>query len=192
MTREEFGKVVAYIATAIDKELSKDRLKVYFDLLGDLSFEVLLTAARRVVLEHPWATFPSVAELRSAAAETIQAQVSATSPAEAWSLAWAATARIDPESEGSFERAVEKLKVPPLVVEAMRAFGVQALCYGKEPVGVVRGQFMDIYEQLLARDKRRALMPGPLKQAIESAGKEPQKLPGKVAKAIESIGTGGR
>jgi hypothetical protein len=192
VTREEFGRVIAYITAGTSKTLSPDSLEVYFDLLGDLRFEVLLAAAKRVMLEHPWATFPSVAELREAAVGALRGKISGLSPAEAWDKAWAAAARIDPEVEGSFDRAIAKTKVPPLVVEAMRAFGIYSLCCGQDPVSVMRGQFMKIYEQLAARDERLALMPPSVKQAIESVGKEPQKLPGKVAKAIESIGIGGR
>ncbi len=37
---------------------------------------------------------------------------------------------------------------------------------GKKPLGVVRGQFMKIYEQLQARDRRLSLLPESLKKSI--------------------------
>lgn len=183
MTRAEFTRVVAYLAAGTGKALPADSLEVYFDCLGDLPFELMMLAAKRVVLEHPWHTFPSIAELRQAASESARGQVAELSPAEAWSKAWRAIGDTDPEVEGSFARAVEGL--PPIVVEAIRAYGVQSMCYGKEPVGVVRGQFLKIYEQLAARDKRLSLYPAPLKKAVEGVAKP---LPGKVLAALDGIG----
>src|SRR5262249_5871634 len=122
MTRPEFLAVIGYVAAGIGKALPAESLEVYFDCLGDLPLDVLKLAAKRVVLEHRWATFPTVAELRAAAAETMQGQVAELSPAEAWAIAWRVVGSTDPEVEGSFQRASKG--VPPLVVEAIRAFGL--------------------------------------------------------------------
>jgi hypothetical protein len=180
MTKIDFLQIMGYLGAGIVKDLPEESMDVYFDLLGDLPAEVFFTAAMRVILEHKWATFPSVAELREAASQTLLGKVTEISSAEAWQLAWRAASRIDPEIDGSLERACKSL--PPLVFEAMKAFGINALCYGKEPVGVVRGQFMKIFEQLAAREKREALFPQRLTNTIRGA------LPMKVAEAITDIG----
>src|SRR5262249_4373334 len=151
----------------------------------DLPLDVLKLAAKRVVLEHRWATFPTVAELRAAAAETMQGQVAELSPAEAWAIAWRVVGSTDPEVEGSFQRASKG--VPPLVVEAIRAFGLNSLCYGKEPVGVVRGQVLKVYEQLAAREQRTALMPASVRAAIEGIGKLPENPPKAICAAPAGI-----
>jgi hypothetical protein len=170
---------MCYLASGIGRPISEDSVEVYFDLLGDLDYKVFQTAARRSLLEHKWATFPSIAELREAATATMRGEVKELSPGEAWKLAWQATGRIDPECEGSVERGTAKL--PKLVREAMTAFGINALCYGKEPVGVVRGQFIKIFEQLQARDRRVALLPGSVKEAIEGAPAMLEAIRGQVA-----------
>lgn len=168
MTRSDFARVMAYIGTACGKPLTADGHEVYFDLLGDLPFDVMQLAARRVMLEHKWATFPSVAELRQAAAETVQGRVTELTPAEAWALAWRIASDTDPEVGGSFERACRRAKAPPVVVEALTAFGVNAICYGEDPVGVTRGQFLKVFEQLQGRDRRLALLPPTVRQAVEA------------------------
>src|SRR5687767_8170266 len=112
MTREEFAQVTAYIALACGKDLSPEAHEVYFDLLGDLPAEVAQTAARRVMLEHRWPTFPSIAEIRAAAIDTARGQVAELSEAEAWAMAWKIGGETDPEVEGSFRRACEKHKAP--------------------------------------------------------------------------------
>lgn len=174
MTRPEFAACMAYVAHAIGKPLAPDAAEVYWDLLNDLNTVVLCIAAKRVVLEHTWASFPLPAQFRAAAAETVRGDVNALSAAEAWRLAWHAAAHIDLEIAGSAERHLEDL--PPLVVEAMQVFGLSALCCGKEPVGVIRAQFIKIYEQLAARDRRTALLPAGLKREIARIGQMPEEI----------------
>lgn len=183
MTRAEFLKVAVYIEVGIGKALTADAKDVYFDCLGDLSAEVMALAAKRVLMEHKWANFPSIAELREAAAETQRGQVKELSPAEAWAIAWKIAASTDPEVDGSFARAAKN--APPLVLEAVRAFGLLDLCYSKDPIGVMRGQFLKIFEQLAARDRRRALLPATLTKAIEE---HPDRRVAPVRKALAGIG----
>lgn len=168
MDRLEFAKVMAYLSLACGKPLSADAAEVYFDLLGDLDPETLRTAAKRVSLEHPWATFPSIAELRQAASETLRGVVKEISPSEAWDMAWSAVKDIDLEIPHTMAMATKHL--PPSVLEAMRTFGVPSLIYGKEPVAVVRAQFMKIFEEVAAREKRTALLPAAVKTSIERIG----------------------
>lgn len=171
MSRQEFVKVMAYLTAGSGKELAQSSLEVYFDLLGDLPYDVLAVAAKRVLLTHPWATFPSVAELREAAALTSRGEVVPLSAAEAWALAWRTAGCTDPEVDGSFARAAKGL--PTIVVRAISTFGLNALCYGKEPVGVLRAQFMKMFEQLAAREHENALLPAATRQAIEAQSPSP-------------------
>ncbi len=182
MTRPEFAGVMAYLEAGCGKPCPPEAAHVYFDLLGDLDVKVLLNAARRVILQHPWATFPSIAELRQAAAETAQGRVSPLSPAEAWALAWCAIGKIDPEQPGSIARHCAPL--PPLVVEAMQALGVEALCHGREPVAVVRAHFLKAFEQLAARETRRALLPPALQREVIALTDRPAAL----TQALASVG----
>ncbi len=169
MTRPEFVQCVAYLTAGSGKALAPEAMEVYFDCLSDLTPDVMALASKRVLMEHKFATFPSIAELREAAAETQRGQVKELTAAEGWALAWKVAGNTDPEVSGSFERASKG--IPAIVVDAIRAFGLFDLCYGKDPVGVVRGQFMRIFEQLAARQKRMALMPPKLKSQIEGVGK---------------------
>ena len=188
MTRKEFTAVMAYITAGIQKPLPAESAEVYFDLLGDLRADVFQVAAQRVMTEHVWATFPSVAELRQAAAETMRGELKELSAAEAWKIAWGKACKIDLDMAGSAERHLEA--VPSLVREAIVSFGLPALCYGKEPVGVVRGQFLKIYEQLAARERRQLLLPDKVKRQIADTPKK--MLPKSVVKAIAKIGVEGK
>ncbi len=161
MTRAEFVNITAYITAAIDKPLTPDRAEVYYDLLGDISADIFQLAAKQVVLNHKWNTFPSAAELREACTDI--ASGGRLSSADAWAIAWGVTGRIDPEIPHTMEVLNH---VHPLIRKAMETFGINPLCYGKEPVGVARAQFMKIYEQLAEAENRRKLLPPALWAAI--------------------------
>lgn len=169
MTRIEMAQILAYIAMAVSKPLSEEASEVYFDVLGHLSADVMKKTARIVVAEHKWATFPTVGELCQVAAEVARGEVKELSSAEAWEIAWKAIGKIDPEQEGSVERGCRNL--PPLVVRAMEGFGICALCFGKEPITVVRSQFIGIFEQLQAKERRLAMLPPGMQKAIEGNGR---------------------
>jgi hypothetical protein len=186
MTRQEFGVIYAYIAAGIGKALTDPQIEVYFDCLRDLSYEAVAVAGKRVLMSHRWANFPSIAELREAATATARGTIAELSPAEAWGMAWAAIAKIDPDVAGSFDRHTKNL--PALVVRSMINFGVRDLCCGREPVAVIRGQFMKTYEQLARGEHHAALLPAAVKNAIAGIGRE---LPTKAAPILESIGKGG-
>lgn len=183
MSPLDFASIMAWLATATGRAMGETaaerdaRMEVYFECLSDLPTEVLTIAAKRVAVAHPWATFPSIAELRQAAAETLQGQIQPMSGGEAWRLAWSAAARIDPDVEGSCQRACHGL--PPLVLEAMRNFGIVALCQANP--NFARSQFIEIFEALADRESRRALLPDSVKKAIAHAAKE---LPSSPVKAI--------
>ncbi len=166
MTRGEWLQIAAYLTAGCGKTLKTDAMEVYFDLLHDLPFEAMKTAAQRVLAEHPWATFPSIAELRAAGTATVRGVTSELSAAKAWDIAWNAAKYIDLDVPHTKPEALKS--VPPLVLEAMNAFGLAALCYGTEPVSVTRSQFVKIFEQLASRDKRESLLPPQVKEAIEA------------------------
>ncbi len=67
MSNTEFLEVLAYLTAGSGKDLAAQSKLVYFDCLADLDFEVFKLAAKRVLMEHKFATFPTIAELREAA-----------------------------------------------------------------------------------------------------------------------------
>lgn len=180
MTRAEFAEVMAYLQSGCGKSLTAHAVEVYFDLLNDIPVVVFRTAARRVLLEHPWSTFPSVAELRKAAVETMRGEVSPITGAEAWEMAWRAAGRIDLEQPGSAERHMQAL--PQIVQSAMRGFGLASLCSGGEPVSVVRSQFLKLFEGLSKRIERAGLFPPHVQEAVR------QQLPKPVEVVMGQIG----
>lgn len=184
MTNTEFIEVMGYLTAGSGKDIPAAAKLVYFDCLQDLGFEAFKLGAKWVLMHHRFATFPTIAELREASTSASRGTVVELSPAKAFEIAWKIIANTDPEIEGSFARAAKG--APPAVVETIRAMGIPALCYGKEPVGVVRAQFERSFTQIAAGEKRRALLPASLTQAIEGRGAK--SLP---ANVLDGIGIGG-
>lgn len=187
MTNTEFATLHGFIAAGCGKSLSTESQLAYFEMLKDIPADVGMLAATRVLAEHRFASFPTIAELRAAAADTVRGQVTATAPAEAWDIAWRIIQRTDPDRPGSFERACKIEKAPPLVIDAIHTFGILDLCYGKESVGVLRGQFLKTFEQLAARDRRAALLPAGTHAALKDI-RDRQALAAPARLAIEGIG----
>ena len=195
MTAKDFATVMAYLEAGINQPLPKNRAEVYWDLLKDLPVDVMRTAAKRVLLEHQWSTFPSVAQLRQAASETILGQVAELPPAEAWAQAWNAVGRIDPEIQGPYimngkeypsQTAAIMDSLPLLVAKTINAYGIRALTHGQEPIGVIRGQFLKMFDQITTKHKRLALMPPALQKEIEQQNKGT--LPAQAQQAFGQIG----
>lgn len=185
MTKAECLQILAYIEAGIQKPLSKESATVYCDMLSDLPKEALQVAAKRVLTEHRWATYPSIAELRQAASETIRGVITELTPAKAWEIAWGAAKKIDLELDYSLGFHTKDL--PDQVVEAMKVFGITALVNGKSPVEVMRGQFLKIFEQIQAGESRKSLLPGAVVRAVEEIGKS-GRLPAPVQSQVNQIG----
>jgi len=71
MEKSEFAKFYSYITSiTTDTKPSPQRMEVYWEALNDLTFEVVMTAARRIIAttESPFLPMPSL--FRSMAQET--------------------------------------------------------------------------------------------------------------------------
>lgn len=174
---------MAYAEAAVGKPFAADSAEVYFDLLGDLPVETLRVAVKRVVLEHKWATFPSVAEFRRAAAECARGDI--PSAGEAWMMATRACLSCDVDSPGSVERTFAK--VPPIVHEAVNRFGFRALYNPGENLEVMRAQFTRIYEEIVAFENRQALLPASLRREIAKISDPQPQLPREAQKLLAGI-----
>jgi hypothetical protein len=172
MQLTEFAEIMAFLEATSGKSPPKGAVKAYYECLKDLPLDVLQTAAKRVVMEHVWATFPSVAELRQAASETARGVINELSPAEAWGIVMRTMAKLDVAFDESHQAQILSA-IPALAMQAAQAFGLMAL-YNLPDANLetARAQFRTIYEQLAARDRRTALLPDSLKRGIAEIGRK--------------------
>lgn len=192
MTLPEFTKSMLYLSAGCQKMLKPQELEVYFDMLKDLAFDDFFAGVKGVLVAHVWSTFPSVAELRQSADEIAGWRNPRLTSSEAWEIAWSAAGNIDLDIRGPYSRRGKIYdsqadavlsSLPAPVVRAMKAYGLRELCDANGPDGVIRAQFMKIFEQADAREKRVALLPPSVREFL--AEKRDSDL---LNRAIDGIG----
>jgi len=159
MNQIEFSKFYTYItAVTTDTKPSPQKMEVYWDALNDLSFDVAMVAARKVIatLENPFLPMPAV--FRGAAT---QITGPTTPPAPD---AYAEVLRAI-RNFGSYRQQEALASLSPLVRKATEAIGWKELCLCEEP-DVIRGQFRMAYEALEKRAEIEVKTPQSLKQII--------------------------
>jgi hypothetical protein len=204
MTKAQFLPIMAMIESAGKEALTDEGTETYWSLLGDLPIDVMRMAAKLVLLRHPWPSFPSIQELRTAASEAISGDIADMTPERAWGIAWATAGKLSFDTPSNTYWAQGKMwpsqlayvmsTVPPMVARAMSHFGLHALAHGKEPISVIRGQFLKCFEQVVHERRRLALMPAALIKEIQAKQAEllPESPPAAAlpaaAKAVNAIG----
>lgn len=182
--RAAFVKIMAYIAAGIQKPITDVGLEVYYDLLGDLSADVLNIAAKRAVLEHRYATFPPVAVLRDLAIDTRNGTVKEMTGAEAFGIARKVIARCDIDVPHTMENLWKG--VPPIVVAAVDAFGFMALYnLPGDAIETARAQFTRVFDSIAEREKRTGILPASVAQKISEIGNA---KPQAISQTIAAIG----
>src|SRR5262245_33176644 len=194
-TRVEFAAMLAYLTAGCGKSLSDDAAEVYFDLLGDLPPRALMAAAKQALLEPLYNAFPPVSRLRGLAIQAMAGPHGELSAGEAWELAYRFAREFDPELSGPYMKRGKLFDsqadamldgLPPLVTKAIRAFGFAPLA-NANPVYSKR-EFIAIFEQLAARERKQALLPAPLRDEMEAIASAKPAPPPPVLKIVNEIG----
>lgn len=136
-----------------------ETLLLYERLLADLPEEALRTAALRHIATSKW--FPTVAELRTAAAEIIAPSSAEQTAIEAWGDV------VDTFSSGECYAGENLIKAPvfnnPLTARAVKALGgwVHLCRSDNEPAD--RARFVQVFEQLQASERSERVLPATLR-----------------------------
>jgi len=159
MTRKEVQNLIA-LATANfpamqDKDMRPTAV-LWEKMLSDLPYPLAEKALIKVLSTAKY--FPAVAEIREAATElTTPLPMTA---AEAWGQVMEAVRKF-----GSY-RAKEAMEwMDPQVANMVRRFGFVDICRSEE-IGVIRGQFIKLWESQSKREKELSVMPAQIKQLI--------------------------
>lgn len=173
MDRVETGKLLAIMSAAWPNfEVDKAKHAIWHEMLGDVEFEIVQVALKKLILESPYP--PSIADVRRQVVEIMTPPGDQMEPAEAWGAVLQAV------RQWGYYREGEALKsLPDRVARVVRMMGWQELCASEEP-DVVRAQFMRMYDQIRTRDNRVALLPQALRVEIKalSEGMTLRALPG--------------
>lgn len=165
MTKQQISVLIALTAANFPNMQERDMrptANLWQELLSDIPFEVAKAAIIKILATARF--WPTVAEIREAAAAITNPHI--LSPAEAWALVEQANDRY------GYYRAEEGMKsLPPLVQTIVKSLsGFREVCASEEP-GVVRGQFMKMYDQYAAREREKAVLPSDILELVEGKAK---------------------
>ena len=157
MTKAEVAKILTVLAAVYPKfEVDDLKVQVWHEMLGDLDYDTANMAVKKLILES---TFPpAIAEVRKAVMEILNPD--GMTAADAWGEVVQAIRRY------GYYRAEEALaNMSPKTARIVRSIGWQEICMSEEP-GVVRGQFLKMYQQVAEREHKERLLPEALKREI--------------------------
>ncbi len=158
MTKSEVAKLLAVIAAAYPKfEVDDLKVQVWHEMLGDLDYSLASLAIKKLILES---TFPpSIAEVRKAAVE-IQAPEQ-TNGTQAWGEVIKAIRNF-----GHYREEEALASMSPRTAYVVKCMGWREICMGEES-GVIRGQFLKMYQQVAEREQKEQLLPPAMRREIK-------------------------
>lgn len=166
MKKNEVKAILALIAQAWRNAPEPDEatLAIWLETIGDMSFMVARMAVKKILLSGgPYS--PTISEIRRAAAEMVRSPF--PTPTEAYGQAREAIRTLYVYSTGLECEELEKLH--PLVRKVLEIYGL--VNFNETDQGVVKGQFMKMYESELKRAQETALLPVDFRKEIEAMQK---------------------
>jgi len=152
---DDFLRVMAVLQAGTQKTATPQTIKVYHRCLSDLPFDALLRAAELSLMQHEYATIPSIALLRKLATEQPTSRLTAL---EALDLARRAINHAGGSYASADQRQAALNHIPSEVAECLRAFGWDRICDSDQPE-VLNGQWRRQWEESQARGDRQRLIP---------------------------------
>ncbi len=157
MTKGETAKLLAVLAAAFPRfEVDDLKVQVWHEMIGDLDYGIASLAIKKLILES---TFPpSIAEVRKAAVE-IQTPEQTTG-AQAWGEVIKAIRNF-----GHYREEEALASMSPRTAYVVKCMGWREICMAEES-GVIRGQFLKMYQQVAEREQKQKLLPENLQSQI--------------------------
>jgi len=160
MTKTETVKLLAVISAAYpNMQVTEATVEIWHELLGDLGFNIVLTAAKKLILESPYP--PTIADIRKRAVEVMTPLEDRLDAAEAWGEVMRALRVF-----GYYREAEALQSMSPRTAKVVRWMGWSEICLSEE-LGVARGQFMKMYQQVAEREHKEQLLPAMLRNDIK-------------------------
>jgi hypothetical protein len=160
LTKKETSKLLSILAVAYDKfqvDSQGVKLKVWHELLRDIPYQVAQLAAKKLILKSPFP--PVIADIRREVASIATSKDKLTAT-DAWEEV------VNAIRYYGYYREKEALgSMNSLVARTVRAMGWREICL-ESKIGVIRGQFIKMYGQLLKRKQEDDLLPIELRESI--------------------------
>ena len=158
MSKVATAKLLSVLAAAVPRfEVDDLKLQVWHEMISDLDYGIASLAIKKLILES---TFPpSIAEVRKAAVE-IQTPEQTTG-AQAWGEVIRAI-----RNYGVYREEEALSSMSPRTAYVVKCMGWREICMGEES-GVIRGQFLKMYQQVAEREQKEQLLPPAMRREIK-------------------------
>jgi hypothetical protein len=158
MTKGEVAKLLAVLAAAYPKFEANDvKVQVWHEMLGDIDYAVANMAVKKLIMQN---TFPpAIAEVRKAVTELMNPEQVTSS--EAWGEVTSAI-----RNYGYYREEEALASMSPTTAQLVRYMGWREICMS-EDIGVIRGQFLRMYEQIATREQEKQLLPPAMQDEIK-------------------------
>lgn len=175
MDRKEFSQIAKAIKTYYPSSPglfpNMAAVELWYTHLQDIPYQVCTLAVNRWVATNKWP--PTIADLRESAMEVLSNEI------PDWSEAWEEVMK-NIQKYG-FYRAVEgKEALTGITRQTVERIGYIHLC-NSENITADRANFRDIYNSLLAREKKQAVLPAGLQAAIETVKQKSIEMKGETS-----------
>lgn len=173
MTRDEVKQLLGWALAnypSIQERNLRPTAELWHRMLSDIPYEIAEKALMSVLAKAKY--FPTVAEIREAAAEIINPQL--PSAMDAWGEVMRAA-----RDYGYYRQEEGLNSLSPLTRRVVRNIGWREICLCEQP-DIIRGQFRMAYEQYAKREREEAVLPAEVKQLARDRNK--------VLSLVEKIG----
>ena len=164
MTKQEIGALLALATANFPSMQEKDMrptANLWSEMLSDIPFDIAKAALIKVLATARF--WPTVAEIREAAAEIINPQL--PSPIEAWGEVVQAI-----KIYGLYRQEEGLNSLSPITKRVVQNIGWREICLCEQP-DIIRGQFRMAYEQYAKREKEEAVLPAEVKRLASGRDK---------------------
>jgi hypothetical protein len=156
MTQKEMTLVLKMISEAYQNfELSEAKFEVWYELLGDLNFEVVKVAVEALIAQSSFV--PTIADIRKKVLEIVNPLPDAS---EAYLEVREAIKRY-----GYDGGSVALKHLSPLAAEVCKRLGWRNMCLSENPEAV-REQFFTLYSELREKAQKDLIVPEHVKQKM--------------------------
>jgi hypothetical protein len=149
---------------AEEKDKLRMTIELWAEMLGDIPFDIVQVAVKKLILENSYP--PTIADVRKQIADIMTDPEDRIDASTAWGEVTHAVRMFGwPRPEEALE------SLSPRTRKVVKQIGWQEICQSTEP-GVIRGQFLKMYEAYAARERQDALLPESMKEIIRQIGEQ--------------------
>lgn len=172
MTRREFAILAETLGQAYKKDnflATTSEQEVWYKMLNDLPYEALSVAVQKWITTEKWS--PSIAELRSGAAEIINEPISGCE--EAWAMVREIARDFSPYDIDRTQARLDALD--DITRKCVKLTDIRSIAYS-ENIGIERAHFVKAYERLANEKKTENQTARSVRTAIEAMQPKPKAI----------------